>query len=168
MLFVCRLGDTKENLFKLVSSYSTTKTEAEQTYQTSNFGKNTSCGPNGPLARYVKVRVAHAPRIPEMFSPPPPSTLKPLVSDPDMHHDTCVTHVPWCVSGSLTRGGGENVPGIPGACAICNFTYLARCTLRGICTVLNHICGLTVRWNSGVQSGMWTLWDGGLSQTLCI
>ena len=40
-----------------------------------------------------------------------------LVSDPGMHHGTCVTHVPWCMSGSLTRGGGENVPGIPGACA---------------------------------------------------
>ena len=34
-----------------------------------------------------------------------------------MHHGTCVTHVPWCMSGSRTRGGGENVPGIPGACA---------------------------------------------------
>ena len=32
------------------------------------------------------------------FSPPP------LVSDPDMHHGTCVTHVPWCMRGSLTRG----------------------------------------------------------------
>ena len=51
---------------------------------------------------------------------------KPLVSDPGMHHDTCVTHVPWCMSGSLTRGGGENVPGIPGACAIHNF-------VRGSC-----------------------------------
>ena len=29
-----------------------------------------------------------------------------LVSDPDMHHGTCVTHVPWCMSGSLNRGGG--------------------------------------------------------------
>ena len=28
-----------------------------------------------------------------------------------------VTHVPWCMSGSLTCGGGENIPGIPGACA---------------------------------------------------
>ena len=42
---------------------------------------------------------------------------KPLVSDPGMHHGTCVTHVPWCMSGSLTRGDRENVPGIPGACA---------------------------------------------------
>ena len=51
---------------------------------------------------------------------------KSLVSDPGMHHGTCVTHVPWCMSGSLTRGVGENVPGIPGACATRNFTYLAR------------------------------------------
>ena len=43
-----------------------------------------------------------------------------------MHHGTCVAHVPWCMSGSLTRGGGENVPGIPGACATRTFTYLAR------------------------------------------
>ena len=34
-----------------------------------------------------------------------------------MHHGTCVTHVPWCMSGSLTCGDGENIPGIPGACA---------------------------------------------------
>ena len=49
-----------------------------------------------------------------------------LVSDPGMHHYTCVTHVPWCMSGPLTRGGGENVPGIPGACATRDFTYLVR------------------------------------------
>ena len=51
---------------------------------------------------------------------------KPLVSYPSMHHDTYITHVPWCMSGSLTRGGGESVPSIPGACAIRNFTYLTR------------------------------------------
>ena len=51
---------------------------------------------------------------------------KPLVSDLGMHHGTYVTHVPWFMSGSLTCGGGENVPGIPGACATCNFAYLVR------------------------------------------
>ena len=51
---------------------------------------------------------------------------KPFVSGPGMHHGTCVTHVLWCMSGSLTRFGGENVPGIPGACATLNFMYLAR------------------------------------------
>ena len=53
---------------------------------------------NGPLARYVKLRVAHAPVMPGTFSPPP------LFSKPDMHHGTCVTHVPWCMPGSLTNG----------------------------------------------------------------
>ena len=51
---------------------------------------------------------------------------KPLVSDPGMHHGTCVKHVPWCMSESLTDGGWENVPGIPGACATRNFAYLVR------------------------------------------
>ena len=41
-----------------------------------------------------------------------------------MHHGTCATHVPWCMSGSLTHGGGENVPGIPGARANRNCAYL--------------------------------------------
>ena len=53
---------------------------------------------NGPLARYIKLRVAHAPGMPDTFS------LPPRVSDPDMHHGTCVTHVPWCMPGSLTSG----------------------------------------------------------------
>ena len=51
---------------------------------------------------------------------------KPLLSDPGMHHGTCVTHVLWCMSGSLTRGSGDNVPGIPGACAFRNFANLVR------------------------------------------
>ena len=52
----------------------------------------------GPLARYVKLRVAHAPGMQRAFCP------LPRVSDPDMHHGTCVTHVPWCMPGSLTGG----------------------------------------------------------------
>ena len=79
----------------------------------------------GPLTRYVKLRVA---RIPGTICPP----LR--VSDPDMQQGTCVTHVPWCMPGSLTshfcwirRGGGGNVPGIPGACATRNFSYLVWC-----------------------------------------
>ena len=35
-------------------------------------------------------------------------------------------HVPWSKPGSLTRGGGEILRGIPTACATCKFTYLAR------------------------------------------
>ena len=74
-----------------------------------------------PLIRYVKLWVKCRERFPRHRL-----QRKPLVSDPGMHHGTCVTHVPCCMSGSLTCGGGENVPGIPGACASHNFTYLAR------------------------------------------
>ena len=58
--------------------------------------------PHGPLTRYVKLCVVHTLRMPGMFSPPP------RVSDPDMHHGTCVTHVPWLLTsgflGSRWRG----------------------------------------------------------------
>ena len=48
--------------------------------------------------RYLKLWVAHAPGMPGAFSPPQ------RVSDPNMHHGTCVTHVPWRIPGSLTSG----------------------------------------------------------------
>ena len=80
---------------------------------------------HGPLTRYVKLRFVHAPGMPGTFSSPP------RVSDPDMHHGTCVTHVRWCLPGSLTSGllwsqWRGNVPGIPGACATRSFTYPVR------------------------------------------
>ena len=65
---------------------------------------------NGPVAwnhlmtsswafcQICKIAAAHAPGMPGTFSPPPRE------SDPDMHHGTCVTHVPWCMPGSLTSG----------------------------------------------------------------
>ena len=37
---------------------------------------------------------------------------KPLVSNPGMHDGACVTQVPWRMSGSLTRGDRESVPGV--------------------------------------------------------
>ena len=52
----------------------------------------------GLLTRYIKLWVAHTLGMPGAFSPPP------RVSDSDMHHGTCVTHVPWCMPGSLTNG----------------------------------------------------------------
>ena len=86
------------------------------------WGPAEPCWLHGPFTRYV-LRMCwecrehfHRHRL----------QRKPLVGDPDMHHGTCVTHVPWCMSGSLTRDDGENVPGIPGACATRNFAYLAR------------------------------------------
>ena len=56
-----------------------------------------SCGSflyYGPLARYVKLRVAHAPGIPGTF--PPPLRV--------IDHGTCVTHLPWCMPESPTSG----------------------------------------------------------------
>ena len=53
---------------------------------------------HGYLTRYVKLLVAHAPGMPGTFSTPP------RVSDPDMHHGTCATHVSWCKPGLLTSG----------------------------------------------------------------
>ena len=72
--------------------------------------------------------------------PSHPFSRKPLVSDPGMHHGTCDTHVTWCMSGSLTRVGGENVPGIPSACATRNFTYLARGPWSHWCNYLSMPC----------------------------
>ena len=62
---------------------------------------------------------------------------KPLVSDTGLHHGTRVTHVPWCMSGPLTRGGWKNIPVIPGACATRSFTYLAR----GPCSLWSRFHG---------------------------
>ena len=53
---------------------------------------------HGPLARHVKLGVAHVPGMPGTFSAP----LR--ISDPDMHHGKCVAHVPWCMPGSLISG----------------------------------------------------------------
>ena len=60
-----------------------------------------------------KIAGAHAPGMPGTFSP------SPQVSDPDMHHGTCVSHVPWCMPGSLTSGflwnrrRGKTFPAFP-------------------------------------------------------
>ena len=51
---------------------------------------------------------------------------KPLVSDPGMHHSTCVPHVPWCMSGSLTCGNGGKRSRHSRRMRTRNFAYLAR------------------------------------------
>ena len=56
------------------------------------------CSSHGSLARCARLRVAHAPGIPGTFS------KSSLVSDADMHHGTCMAHVPWCMPGSLNSG----------------------------------------------------------------
>ena len=57
------------------------------------------CGWCKNKARHISITwVAHAPGMPGTFTP------LPRISNPDMHHGTYVTHVPWCMSGSLTSG----------------------------------------------------------------
>ena len=79
---------------------------------------------NGPIARYVKLGIAHAPGMPGSFSPP------------QLAIPTCITAHASCTSRDACRdrwlavafevGGVENVSCIPGACATRNFTYLVR------------------------------------------
>ena len=45
------------------------------------------CDGHGPLARHVKLWVVHSPEMPETFS------ATPRVSDPGMHHGTCVVAI---------------------------------------------------------------------------
>ena len=70
---------------------------------------------HGPISRYVKLWVVHPSGMLETFSPA--DDFKPLVNDPNRHYGTCVTHMLWCMSRSLTHSGWENVPNIPGASA---------------------------------------------------
>ena len=71
-----------------------------------------------------KLRVAHALGMPGKFSPPPTSkeTARYRCRCASRH---CVTHVPRCWY-RWPAVGGENVPGIPGACINHNFTYIIR------------------------------------------
>ena len=64
------------------------------------------------FTRYVKLWVAPAPRMPGSFSPPPTS-METASKRPDMHHGTYVTHVPWYMLGSLTRGGRKTFVAFP-------------------------------------------------------
>ena len=80
---------------------------------------------------------------------------KPLVTDPGMHHGTCVTHVLWCILGSLTRGGGENVPGIPGACTTRNVTYLVKGPLMTDPCLEFCRCGKMNTWRGTQMRRTW-------------
>ena len=80
---------------------------------------------HGPLTRYVKLRVAHAPGMPGTFSPPPTSketaSLRSRHASRHVRDARAMMHV-----GIANPRWGENDPGIPGACAARNFTFLVR------------------------------------------
>ena len=98
-----------------------------------------------------KMRVAQAPECRERF-PRRRLQRKPLVSDPDMHHGTCVT--PWCMSGSLTRGGRQNVPIMQGSCTTSNFAYLERGPLVGE----QEMTGRLLSWLQAIGCWWW-MWE---------
>ena len=80
---------------------------------------------HGPLTRYVKLWVAHAPECRKRFPHHCELAIATFVTA-----GISASGV-WRMLGSLIIGffkvgGGENVPGNPGACATRNFTYLAR------------------------------------------
>ena len=89
---------------------------------------------HGPLIKHVKLQVAHAPGMQGTF---PPSQR---VSDPAMHHGTCVMHVSWCMAGSLASGflwkrwQGKTFPAFP-AHAQPTF-YVSGKRPMGSCTAL--------------------------------
>ena len=86
------------------------------------------CSVHGPLARDVKFRVAHELIMLGTFSP------SPRISDPDMHHGTWVSHVPWCMPGSLTssllriRWRGKRPHGQPAILRIWQEAHCAKDT----------------------------------------
>ena len=94
---------------------------------------------NRPLSRYVKLRVAHASRIPGTVSPPP------RVNDTDMHRGTCVTQMLWCMPGTQTssflwnRWRGKRYRHSC-TCTTRNFMYL----VRGPCTQWHQPCSWTI------------------------
>ena len=106
------------------------------------------------VAGYVKLRVAHEAEMPGTFSP------SPRVTDPDMHHGTCVTHVPWCMRGLLTscfrwsRWREKAFQAFPAhAHPVRNFTYLVRgpClqVLYGFVSSTFHFqvtSGIRIKW----------------------
>ena len=87
--------------------------------QTLNIHNETSLPPIGLLPNTQNCGLPTQ-RI--FFFPPP------RVNDPGMHHGTCVTHVLWCIPGSLA-GAFLWIQWkwkVLGACATRNFTYLVR------------------------------------------
>ena len=94
----------------------------------------------------------------------------PQVSDPDMHHGTCVTHVPWCMPELLTSGflwsswrGKRSRHSrrmrnpqfhVSGKRPIGQITHNAQFCNRNVHTCV-HFCYKMVHW------GIWSyaLWD---------
>ena len=113
---VTSIGSSQPNNLKQLSrrsAYGKITTKVDTVEQTCNVMSwpNIIVFNYRPLTRHVKLRVVHAPGMPGTFSRQR-LQMKPIVSDPGMHHGTCVMHVPWCVAWSLIRGGRKSFPAL--------------------------------------------------------
>ena len=77
---------------------------------------------------------------------------QPWVTDPVMHHGTCVTHVPSCMPGSLTSGFLWSRCRWKHARRMRNFTYL----VRGPCMIFVTIVRTTYSQRVPIRGGEWT------------
>ena len=100
---------------------------------------------DGPLTRYAKLPVAHAPGMPGTFSPPQRVAIPICITARASRtcRDACRDSL---LAVSFEVNGGENDPGIPGACAIHNLAYLVRGSYRGTSRIKSWTSG-RYEWN---------------------
>ena len=119
-----------------------------------------SCASAWASYQICRIVVAHAPGMPGTFYRHR-LQKKSLVNYPGMHHGTCVTHVSWCMSWSLIRCGGKNVP------AILHFLQEAYC--RNPCETLQNKFqsvvfqgsfgfSLYFAWRTDQILSIWVMW----------
>ena len=77
-----------------------------------------------------------------------------------------MTHLPWCMSGSLTRSSRENVPGIPDACATRNFAYLVGVPWEVIDSITHDKMCVSQGWLVCRVGHSWSCQDRGWLNSL--
>ena len=82
---------------------------------------------------------------------------KPLVSDIGIHHGTCVTHVPWCMSRSLTAVAGKMfstfpVHALPAILHIWQAVHIVWKKLRSLISYALHRCARCLGAENGTVS----------------
>ena len=114
---------------------------------------------HGPLARYVKLRVAHARVFWERF--PSHRGLAILTCITARASRTCRDACrDSSLAVSLEVGVWQNIPGIPGACASHNFTNLVRGHVRVIwrADCISKITSMSCLFHCGVSYSIQPCW----------
>ena len=84
-----------------------------------------------------------------------------------MHHGTCVTHVPWCIPGSVTRGAGITFPAFLAHAqpAILRIWYEAHCLVT---TILHQAVDMFLCLSARIQYAInLVLGDSSCHHTVC-